>query len=117
MKVGDIDVTLGVAPDRLADVLGVVERVELRPLVERTAMGRTNAVKVGGAEVRFASVEDLLVHKHVAGRPRDLEDVRGVLARQPGVDLAYVRRWLAEFDAALGLGAEAALDRLLRETE
>ena len=30
----DVDVTLGVAPDRLADVLAVVEQLALRPLVE-----------------------------------------------------------------------------------
>ena len=143
----DVGVTLGVAPDRLADVLGVVEHVGLQPLVEpgpfvaktlvlpceeaetgirvdlvfslpgyeRKAMERTNGVEVGGEKVQFASVEDLLVHKLVAGRPRDLEDVRGVLLRQPGADLGYVRRWLAEFDAALGLGTVAMLDRLLGE--
>ena len=78
-------------------------------------MGRTEAVEVGGGVVRFASVEDLLVHKLVAGRPRDVEDVRGILLRQPGADLDYVRRWTAGFDAALGLSAGATLARLLNE--
>ena len=31
-----MDVTLGVAPDRLPDALDVVERIGLRPLVEPT---------------------------------------------------------------------------------
>jgi hypothetical protein len=36
--------------------------------------------------VRFASSEDLVIHKLVAGRPRDIEDVSGVLARKPALD-------------------------------
>ena len=145
----DVDLTLGVAPDRLADVLGVVERAALRPLVdpepfvrdtlvlpcadaatgvrvdvvfsmpgyERTAIARARDVDVGGAAVRFASAEDLVVHKLIASRPRDVEDVRGVLLRQPDLDAAYVRRWLSEFDAALGLTTAATLDRLLAERD
>ena len=80
---------------------------------ERAAIARTVVACIGGEDVRFASVEDLLVQKIVAARPRDLEDARGVLVRHPDADMAYVRRWLAEFDAALGIGAVAALDRLL----
>ncbi len=84
---------------------------------ERSAIDRAATVRVGGVAVRFASVEDLVVLKVVAGRPRDLDDVRGVLVRHPALDAGYVRRWLAEFDAALGLGAQADLDRLLRDAD
>ncbi len=80
---------------------------------ERAALARTVTARVGGADVRFASAEDLLVQKHVAGHPRDVEDAQGVLDRNPGADTAYVRRWLRAFDAALGTGAAAAFDRLL----
>ncbi len=68
---------------------------------ERQAIERARTVVMGRAQVRFASPEDLIVHKMVAGRPRDLEDVRGILAKTPHVDLAYVRRWLDEFGRAL----------------
>lgn len=84
---------------------------------ERVAIARTVRVDVGGAEVRFASVEDLLIQKLVAGRPRDLEDARGVLVRHPGADLATVRRWLSEFDAGLGLNTAATFERLVREAQ
>lgn len=68
---------------------------------ERQALGRVRVVKMGSAQVRFASLEDTIVHKVIAGRPRDLEDVRGILVKNPGLDLTYVRRWLKEFSEAL----------------
>ena len=43
---------------------------------ETEAIRRSIAVSFGDTLVRFASVEDLIIHKLVAGRPRDLEDVR-----------------------------------------
>lgn len=65
---------------------------------EIEAIARAHKVKVGGQEVAFASVEDLIIHKIFAGRPRDLEDVRSVLLRNPGIDEDYIRQWLKEFD-------------------
>jgi hypothetical protein len=67
---------------------------------ESGALARARSVEIVGQGVRFASPEDLIVHKLFAGRPRDLEDVRSILARTPGLDRAYMRRWLAEFDAS-----------------
>ncbi len=51
-----------------------------------------------GDTVRIISCEDLIIHKCVAGRPRDLEDVSGILQRQgKKVDIEYIRRWLRVF--------------------
>lgn len=65
---------------------------------ERQAVARAENVLVGGTAVRFATAEDLIIHKLVAGRPRDVEDVRSVLRRRPDLDEAYLKRWLAEFE-------------------
>ena len=69
---------------------------------EQQALQRVRKVRIGGADVRFASVEDLIVHKMFAGRPRDLEDVKIILAKNPEADVAYIKRWLGEFTQALG---------------
>ena len=68
---------------------------------ERQAMKRVKQVKIGQTSVRFASVEDLLIHKIVAGRPRDLEDVRTVILKNQNSDLSYIEKWLDVFEQSL----------------
>jgi predicted nucleotidyltransferase len=73
------------------------------PGYEVEVMARAVTVKwPGSGTVRLINCEDLIIHKCVAGRPRDLEDVERILVRQQGrIDLKYIRRWLRQFAAAL----------------
>lgn len=127
----DIDVTLGVEPDRFETVLQVCEELDLVPLprevesfvretfvlpalhqqtrirvdfvfsathYERQAIDRAIRVQVGGSGVPFATAEDLILHKLFAGRPRDREDVLGIVRRQGNaIDWKYLDRWAREF--------------------
>ncbi len=79
-------------------------------IYERQALERVRRVEVRKAHVRFASLEDLVIHKVVAGRPRDMEDVRTILLKNRYPDIAYIRRWLDEFDASLGLDCRRKFD-------
>lgn len=55
-------------------------------------------MEIGEAVVPFAGAEDLIIHKLFAGRPRDIEDARGVVRRKGfELDWDYLRRWAAEF--------------------
>jgi hypothetical protein len=65
---------------------------------ETGAIKRSKKVKILDQEVNFTAPEDLVIHKMFAGRPRDLEDVRTVLLKNPDIDLSYIRKWLREFD-------------------
>lgn len=67
---------------------------------ERNAIARAVKIRLGETDVRFASAEDLVIHKILAGRPRDIEDVRLVIVKNPGIDESYIRSWLAQFGAA-----------------
>jgi len=124
----DIDVTLGINVDRLKAVLSLkalpedtesfVRQTMVLPSVDETtgirvdfifsfspyeavAIKRARKIRIMGVEVCFASLEDLVIHKIFSGRPRDLEDVRVILLKNPGIDAQYVRNWLREFDRAM----------------
>lgn len=69
---------------------------------EKQAIDRARKIRLLDQDVHFAAPEDVIIHKIVAGRPRDLEDVRGILLRNPDIDIDYIRLWLNEFSEALG---------------
>ncbi len=69
---------------------------------ERKALKRAIRVNLNGTDACFASVEDLIIHKISAGRPRDLEDIRGILLKNTNLDLTCLRDWLKEFDRIRG---------------
>jgi hypothetical protein len=68
---------------------------------EKQAIERARAILFGKTAVQFASLEDVVIHKMIAGRPRDIEDIESMLLKNPGYDSRYIEKWLAEFDAAL----------------
>lgn len=69
---------------------------------EKQAIDRARKIRLLDRDVHFAAPEDVVIHKIVAGRPRDLEDVRGILLKNPDIDIDYIRLWLNEFSEALG---------------
>ena len=83
---------------------------------EHQAIGRALRVPIGSAHVRFASAEDLVIHKMIAGRPRDLEDVRMVLLKNPGLDIGYVRGWLSDFTLTLAEDYASRFESLVAST-
>ena len=130
----DIDVTLGVDINHLAEIIEISQKLNLKPLplrtlefvkqtmvlptkdettgirvdfifsftpYERKAINRAKDISIKNKIVKFASPEDLIIHKVFAGRPRDLDDVRSILLKIPSVDLPYIEKWLAEFDKSL----------------
>ena len=68
---------------------------------ERQAIDRSRVVPIAGVDVRFVSLEDLIVMKTISGRPRDLEDVVSVIRKNPGFNRDEVEKWLSVFDADL----------------
>jgi hypothetical protein len=70
---------------------------------EQTAIDNSKIHDIGGLRVRLPRVEDLLVMKAVARRPKDLQDIEGLLAAHPEADLATVRQWVREFATAMSM--------------
>ena len=80
---------------------------------ERQAIKRAKDIKLGRSLVRFASLEDVVIHKVIAGRARDLEDVKFILLKNPKYDSIYIEKWLKTFDRSLGM----KMFRLFRNIE
>ncbi len=70
---------------------------------ERSAIRRAVLIEIAGESVAFASAEDLVIHKLFAARPRDIEDVAGIVRRRGStIDWGYLRHWAAEFASVPG---------------
>lgn len=82
---------------------------------EKQAIARAAGVEMRGVTVRFATLEDVVVHKVVAARPRDLDDVKSIVLKNPGYDGQYIEQWLQEFDRSLGESHSAVFRNLLDE--
>ena len=71
------------------------------PFEEEAVRGAVSR-DLGGIAMRIVRAEGLCVMKVIAGRPRDVADVQGILDAVTDLDVTSVRRTLQEFDAALG---------------
>ncbi len=82
---------------------------------ERQAIERAKDVRIGRGFVKFASLEDVVIQKLVAGRARDMEDVRWVILKNPDYDSAYIEKWLSEFSESLGEDYLKAFKEIIEE--
>lgn len=65
---------------------------------EKQALKRARDVPMMGYPVKYASPEDVVVLKMIAGRAVDEQDVNNILIKKEGeLDLGYIARWLSEF--------------------
>jgi predicted nucleotidyltransferase len=65
---------------------------------EEQAIKNAKQVLIDDYPVKFASCEDIIIHKMVAGRAIDEEDVKSILAKNKNaIDFEYVNKWLSEF--------------------
>lgn len=89
-------ISLEVAPDMVVDML-----VGVLPYEEQT-IRRAELIEIEGLSLPVCTAEDLIIHKAIADRPKDWQDIEGILLRQCGkLDVAYVRDWLLQFAEAL----------------
>ena len=70
---------------------------------EQQTIDRAQDYQVAGVRLRLPCVEDLLIMKAFAHRPKDMDDIKGLLDAHPQADLAIVRQWLKEFATAMSM--------------
>ena len=71
---------------------------------QREVMTRRILEEVEGKPVQLITAEDLILFKLLAGRPRDLLDIKDIFFMQGQLDEAYMRRWAGP----LGVGEQLA---------
>jgi hypothetical protein len=75
------------------------------PGLEEDFQRRAIAIDVQGVRVPVISPEDLIITKVLAGRPKDIEDLRSVAhQRRASLDVERIRQILGILEQALGQG-------------
>lgn len=69
---------------------------------EKQAIERVNKINLKNTILKFASIEDVIIHKIFAARPRDIEDAKSIMIKNPNFDKNYIRKWLKVFDNSMG---------------
>ena len=78
-----VDISLGVLP------------------FEEEMVERAQVKTVKKLSVRLPTPEDLIIMKAIAHRPKDLEDIRGVVDAQATLDLKHIELWVKAFGELL----------------
>jgi hypothetical protein len=75
------------------------------PGLEEDFLARAVHVDFDGTDIPVISPEDLIIAKTLAGRPKDVEDVRSVVhERRASLDRERIRTILRDLEQALGQG-------------
>jgi hypothetical protein len=68
-----------------------VDLIFARLPYEERALARARTEKLGNQQLKVCTAEDLVVHKIISERPRDLEDVQHIISRQrDNLDRGYL---------------------------
>jgi len=78
---------------------------------EQEAIKKSRQLKVGGLNLNFPMVEDLIIFKAVANRSQDLLDIQELVNANPKLDAKYIKKALKEFATVL------EMPEILKETE
>jgi predicted nucleotidyltransferase len=78
---------------------GDVDLVMAGTPYQHEALARAREEVLGdGTRVRALAVEDVVLHKLIAGRTRDIADVESILDAAVPMDEAYLERWASEWE-------------------
>jgi len=91
-----------------------IDLVLAGPGLEQTFLDETVEQTVAGATIPVLSLENLIATKLLAGRPRDRDDVRELVASRSSVDHAKVESLLELLEEALGVSDLRPLYSTLR---
>ncbi|MGC8765766.1 MAG: nucleotidyl transferase AbiEii/AbiGii toxin family protein [Brevinematia bacterium] len=68
---------------------------------EKEAIKRANKIKIDNVNVRFISIEDLIIQKVISKRNKDTEDVKILLTKNKNINENYVIDWLKKLEEVM----------------
>lgn len=93
------DVRVLADPQNTPHLLILHDGSERIDLIIAVVSYQDTAIERGAAE-RVLTIEDVIIHKLIAGRPRDRDDIRSILSTDPTLDAAYLDDWIDAWGVA-----------------
>ena len=79
--------------------LGAVDLIAVQMEYQETALQRATVHELAkGVRVPALAIEDVLIHKLIAGRHRDLDDIAAILETGPALDTPYLEQWVEQWE-------------------
>lgn len=76
-------------------IKGKIDFIIAQNALEYSGIKRAILKKINNFKIKLVTPEDLIIHKITSQRPRDIEDVQGILLRQnKKIDFHYINFWL-----------------------
>jgi predicted nucleotidyltransferase len=69
--------------------------------LEKEIVARSKKVIIENIEITLPTVEDLIIMKAIAHRPKDLTDISGLARKNKKLDLKRIEYWVRQFGEAL----------------
>ncbi|MBL8089595.1 MAG: nucleotidyltransferase [Anaerolineales bacterium] len=92
----EIDISMGIMPFEIE-------------LVERASEKSFSTLSV-----RLPTPEDLIIMKAVAHRPKDLEDIRTIIDKNPDIDTKRIKKWVTDFSEVLEKDLWKEIEEILK---
>ncbi len=68
-------------------------------------------------ELFYTFTKISIIHKIIAGRERDLEDVKNILLKNREIDKKYIKKWFLEFESITDEKLVKRFENLLRRCQ
>lgn len=82
---------------------------------EKRALGRVKRVNIQDYDVKFASVEDLIIHKLIAGRAVDIDDIKSIILKNNDMDFNCIYKELENFSLILGKDFKSIFNSIINQ--
>jgi len=72
------------------------------PPLEEEIVERATYKSFSNLSIRLPTPEDLIIMKAIAHRPKDIEDIRTIVDKNPNLDIQRIQSWVETFAEPLG---------------